>query len=237
MAEVTQPTTPAAPTAQASTPTPTPTPTSAAPASPTVVLAQAQSAPAARPPAPRTDAQLVAIFDRWYTEEQAGRMTRAQVLAEARALPPEELQRMRPAVAARDAAAAQRSAEAVAAAEEAGRRSAEEVRRAQEELRRAREAAARALGSGATPSPSSSPSNGSSPNGGSAPSSGTSPSRGGAPRSSIISDKQVSYNGGIPGIDTIIAGLATSAKYNPTNLPVNSAAVFNRLPQQALHMA
>lgn len=104
-------------------------------------LTNALAEPPPQPQAPgaRTDAQLVAIFDRWFTEEQAGRMTREQVLAEARALPQEEMRRMRPAVAARDAAAVAAAERSVAAAEE-------EARRAQEDLRRANEAVQRALG-------------------------------------------------------------------------------------------
>ena len=234
MAEVTQPTTAAAPTAQASTPTPT----SAAPASPTVVLAQAQSATAARPPAPRTDAQLVALFDYWQTEQAAGRMTRDQARAEAQSLSPGDQQRLRDAVTARDAAELAAAQEAARRSEEAARRSEEKARLAQEELRRANERARRILGNGASPSPDSSPSNGSSPrSGGSAPSGGASPSRGGAPRSSIIFDEPVSYHGGTPGMDINITGLATSAKYNPTNRPVTLAAIVSGLPKQALHMA
>ena len=125
-------------------------------------LTNALAEPPPQPQAPgaRTDAQLVALFDYWMSEQAAGRLSRDQARAQAQSLPPEEQQRLRAAVTARNEAAAQRSAEAVAeatrareAAEEEGRRSAEEarrsaeeVRRAQEELRRAHEAARRALG-------------------------------------------------------------------------------------------
>jgi hypothetical protein len=187
----------------------------------------------------------VALFDYWQTEQAAGRMTRDQARAEAQSLSPGDQQRLRDAVTARDAAelaaaqeAARRSEEAARRSEEAARRSEEKARLAQEELRRANERARRILGNGASPSPDSSPSNGSSPrSGGSAPSGGASPSRGGAPRSSIIFDEPVIYHGGTPGMDINITGLATSAKYNPTNRPVTLAAIVSGLPKQALHMA
>jgi hypothetical protein len=126
--------------------------------------AQAAQAPDARTPAPRTDAQLVALFDYWQAEQAAGRMTRDQARAQAQSLSPEEQQRLRAAVTARNEAAAQRSAEALAAAERSGaeaersgaeatrareaaqeqaRRSEEEARRAQEESRRSAEAVRR----------------------------------------------------------------------------------------------
>jgi hypothetical protein len=199
---------------------------------------KAPATPAAQQtPAPRTDAQLVALFDYWQTELAAGRMTRDQARAQAQSLSPEDQQRLRAAVTARNeaaVAAAERSAaeatRAREAAEEAGRRSAEEARRSAEEVRRAQQRARDALGSGATPSPGSSPSNG-----GSSPrSGGSAPSGSSAPRSNLI-DEPVSYHGGTSGMD--IAGLATSAKYNPTNLPVTLAAIVSGLPKQALHMA
>ncbi len=115
----------------------------------------------------RTAAQLVALFDRWRTEEQAGRMTRDQIRQAIQALPADEQQQMRDAVARRDAertatatAAARRSEEDAATASAAARRAEEELRRAEEdaatasaaarraeeELRRAWERAERALG-------------------------------------------------------------------------------------------
>ena len=125
-------------------------------------LTNALAEPPPQPQAPgaRTDAQLVALFDYWMTEQAAGRLSRDQARAQAQSLSPEEQQRLRAAVTARNEAAAQRSAEAVAAAERsvaAAERSAaeatrareaseEEARRAQEDLRRANEAVQRALG-------------------------------------------------------------------------------------------
>jgi hypothetical protein len=104
-------------------------------------LTNALAEPSPQPQAPgaRTDAQLVALFDYWMTEQAAGRMSRDQARAQAQSLSPEEQQRLRAAVTARDEAA-------LAESEEQARRSAEEARRAQEELRRAHEAARRALG-------------------------------------------------------------------------------------------
>ena len=125
-------------------------------------LTNALAEPPPQPQAPgaRTDAQLVALFDYWMTEQAAGRMSRDQARAQAQSLSPEEQQRLRAAVTARadaavaeaerSAAEAERSAaeatRAREAAEEAARRSEEAARRAQEELRRAHEAAQRALG-------------------------------------------------------------------------------------------
>ena len=124
-------------------------------------LTNALAEPPPQPQAPgaRTDAQLVALFDYWMTEQAAGRLSRDQARAQAQSLPPEEQQRLRAAVTARaDAAvaAAERSAaeatrareaseEQARRSEEEARRSAEEVRRSAEEVRRAQEAAYRAL--------------------------------------------------------------------------------------------
>ena len=117
-------------------------------------LTNALAEPPPQPQAPgaRTDAQLVALFDYWMTEQAAGRMSRDQARAQAQSLSPEEQQRLRAAVTARNEAAAQRSAEAVAAAERRGAEatrareaSEEQARRSEEEARRAQEAAYRAL--------------------------------------------------------------------------------------------
>lgn len=115
--------------------------------------ALAETPPQPQAPGARTDAQLVALFDYWMTEQAAGRMSREQARAQAQSLSPEEQQRLRAAVTARSDAAlaeseerARRSAAALAESEERVRRSEEDLRRAQEELRRAHEAAQRALG-------------------------------------------------------------------------------------------
>ena len=104
-------------------------------------LTNALAEPPPQPQAPgaRTDAQLVALFDYLMTEQAAGRMSREQARAQAQSLSPEEQQRLRAAVTARDQAD-------LAESQERLRRSAEEARRAQEELRRAHEAAQRILG-------------------------------------------------------------------------------------------
>lgn len=118
-------------------------------------LTNALAEPPPQPQAPgaRTDAQLVALFDYWMTEQAAGRLSRDQARAQAQSLSPEEQQRLRGAVTARADAElaeseerARRSAEEARRSEEDLRRAQEELRRAQEELRRAREAAQRALG-------------------------------------------------------------------------------------------
>ena len=110
-------------------------------------LTNALAEPPPQPQAPgaRTDAQLVALFDYWMTEQAAGRMSRDQARAEAQSLPPEEQQRLRAAVTARDEADLAESQEEARRSAEEARRSAEEVRRSAEEVRRAQEAAYRAL--------------------------------------------------------------------------------------------
>jgi hypothetical protein len=107
--------------------------------------ALAEPPPQPQAPAARTDAQLVALFDYWMTEQAAGRMSRDQARAEAQSLPPEEQQRLRAAVTARDEADLAESQEEARRSAEEARRSAEEVRRSAEEVRRAQEAAYRAL--------------------------------------------------------------------------------------------
>ncbi|WP_298099277.1 hypothetical protein [Brevundimonas sp.] len=122
-------------------------------------LTNALAEPPPQPQAPgaRTDAQLVALFDYWMTEQAAGRMSREQARAQAQSLSPEEQQRLRAAVTARSDAAlaeseerARRSAAALAESEERARRSAaalaeseERVRRSAEEARRSAEEARR----------------------------------------------------------------------------------------------
>jgi hypothetical protein len=115
--------------------------------------ALAEPHPQQQAPGARTDAQLVALFDYWMTEQAAGRLSRDQARAQAQSLSPEEQQRLRAAVTARNEAASAESARRLAESEEQARRSAEEarrseedLRRAQEELRRAYEAQQRALG-------------------------------------------------------------------------------------------
>ena len=111
-------------------------------------LTNALAEPPPQPQAPgaRTDAQLVALFDYWMTEQAAGRMSRDQARAQAQSLSPEEQQRLRAAVTARDDADLAESQEEARRSAEEARRSEEAARRAQEELRRAHEAAQRILG-------------------------------------------------------------------------------------------
>lgn len=110
-------------------------------------LTNALAEPPPQPQAPgaRTDAQLVALFDYWMTEQAAGRLSRDQARAQAQSLSPEEQQRLRAAVTARDEADLAESQEEARRSAEEARRSAEEARRSAEEVRRAQEAAYRAL--------------------------------------------------------------------------------------------
>jgi hypothetical protein len=104
-----------------------------------LTTALAEPSPQPQAPGARTDAQLVALFDYWMTEQAAGRMSRDQARAQAQSLSPEEQQRLRAAVTARSDAA-------VAEAERRAAESTRAVEAAREELRRAYEAQQRALG-------------------------------------------------------------------------------------------